>query len=246
MAQFPAMPLWTDAYLADTTDLSAEEHGVYLLLLMAAWRSPDCSLPNDDIRLSRMARIGVKKWQKMRPVMQRFFTVSDNGWTQKRLLAERSRVETSRSQASQAGKASALKRQQTKSTDVATEQPTKVQESISISRKIEPKGSIPPISPTDFDEWYQAYPHKVGKGAARKAYATALKKTDHQTLIRGVEIYRGTKPPDRPWCNPATWLNQERWTDEPEPPNVQQPSNQNRGNHLAAISRAVSARNAVQ
>jgi uncharacterized protein YdaU (DUF1376 family) len=105
MAEFPALPLWTDAYLADTTDLSAEEHGVYLLLLMAAWRSPTCALPDDDERLARMARIGTKKWRKMRPTMARFFVVEDGQWTQKRLLKERDRVETSRSQKSKAARA---------------------------------------------------------------------------------------------------------------------------------------------
>jgi uncharacterized protein YdaU (DUF1376 family) len=121
MADYPAMQLWTDAYLADTTDLSAEEHGAYLLLLMAAWRTPDCALPDDDQRLARMARVGTKKWHKLRPVMERFFTVDARGWTQKRLLKERERSDMYRSQKSQAGKASARKRNETASTDVATE-----------------------------------------------------------------------------------------------------------------------------
>lgn len=30
-----------------------------------------------------------------------------------------------------------------------------------------------------------------------------------------MQRYIATKPPDRNWCNPATWLNQERWRDEP-------------------------------
>lgn len=105
MAEFPALPLWTDAYLADTMDLSAEEHGVYLLLLMAAWRSPDCALPDDDARLARMARLGTKRWQKMRLVMERFFLVDARGWTQKRLLEERDRVSKSRAQKKQAADA---------------------------------------------------------------------------------------------------------------------------------------------
>jgi len=105
MADFPSLPLWTDAYLADTTDLSAEEHGVYLLLLMAAWRTPTCSLPDDDTRLARMAKIGPKKWRRMRPVMERFFTVEAGQWTQNRLLKERDRVEKSRNQKSQAAHA---------------------------------------------------------------------------------------------------------------------------------------------
>lgn len=98
MADFPSMPLWTGDYLADTQDLSAEEHGVYMLLLMAAWRSPDATLPNDDQRLARMAKVGIKKWRKLRPVMERFFTVGDGVIWQKRLVEERQKVENQRAQ----------------------------------------------------------------------------------------------------------------------------------------------------
>lgn len=38
MAEFPALPLWTDAYLADTAHLSYEEHGLYFHILMTMWR----------------------------------------------------------------------------------------------------------------------------------------------------------------------------------------------------------------
>ncbi|WP_420335553.1 hypothetical protein [Roseibium sp.] len=77
-----------------------------------------------------------------------------------------------------------------------------------------------PESPTDdelFEDWYSGYPEKVGRGAAVKAFKTALKKTDFETLKTGLERYTRHKPSDRAWCNPSTWLNQERWADQPAP-----------------------------
>ena len=64
MAEFPALPLWTDAYLADTTHLSTIEHGAYLLLLMTAWRTKECCLPDDDKLLSRYARLTAAQWRR--------------------------------------------------------------------------------------------------------------------------------------------------------------------------------------
>jgi hypothetical protein len=64
-----------------------------------------------------------------------------------------------------------------------------------------------------FDAWWQGYPEKVGKGAARKAFDRALLKTSLDQLTAGLERYKQHKPVDRPWCNPATWLNEERWND---------------------------------
>jgi uncharacterized protein YdaU (DUF1376 family) len=36
-------------------------------------------------------------------------------------------------------------------------------------------------------------------------------------ILAGLERYIRTKPPDRAWLNPETFLNQERWTDQPAP-----------------------------
>ena len=69
----------------------------------------------------------------------------------------------------------------------------------------------------DFEDWWEVNRHKIGKGAALKAYQKARRKgVPQETLIAGMERYVAAKPEDRPWCNPATWLNQERWTDEPD------------------------------
>lgn len=110
MAEFPALPLWTDAYLGDTTHLTTIEHGTYLLLLMTSWRSKDCRLPDDDRLLARYARLGAGQWRRLRPVIEAFFDVADGWWVQSRLTDEAVAVRQKKDAAANAGRASALKR----------------------------------------------------------------------------------------------------------------------------------------
>jgi len=92
MAEFPALPLWTDAYLADTSHLTTIEHGAYLLLLMAAWRSKDCRLPNDDKRLARYCRMTGPQWKRIKSTILEFFYVDGEWLYQGRLTDEREYV----------------------------------------------------------------------------------------------------------------------------------------------------------
>jgi len=85
----PWLALYPTDYLADTRDLSAEEHGVYCVLLMEAWlRGP---LPDDLDRLRRMAA-GAQS-QSVRLVLERYWTRGPDGWTNARLERERARAE---------------------------------------------------------------------------------------------------------------------------------------------------------
>jgi uncharacterized protein YdaU (DUF1376 family) len=89
MAQFPAFPLWTDAYLADTGHLTTLEHGAYMLLLMTMWRGGGM-LPNDDRKLAKYAGVQSNQWTRIKPTIMEFMTVSDDGQfvTQGRLSDE--------------------------------------------------------------------------------------------------------------------------------------------------------------
>jgi len=93
MAKYPALPLWTDAYLADTTHLSLEEHGIYLMLLMLAWRSPDCAIPNNKKRILRMLRVHGNYWPKIEQILTEFWHLSDDKWKQQKLNKCRSKVD---------------------------------------------------------------------------------------------------------------------------------------------------------
>lgn len=68
-----------------------------------------------------------------------------------------------------------------------------------------------------FDQFWEACPHKVGKGAAERAFDRVRKsgRVTFAELMAGLERYKASKPVDRPWCNPATWLNERRWEDRP-------------------------------
>ncbi len=118
MADFPALPLWTDAYIADTVHLDATESGAYLHLLMAAWRLPDCALPDDDKLLARWAKCTPARWKRVKPVIMAFWTLGKNQkWTQKRLLKERNWVKEKSNKASQAASAKWLKNKETPNAD---------------------------------------------------------------------------------------------------------------------------------
>jgi len=65
------------------------------------------------------------------------------------------------------------------------------------------------------DAFWSAYPNKVGKPKAFQSFIRARRKHSLQTILDGLERYKRTKPPDRPWLNPTTFLYQERFLDEP-------------------------------
>lgn len=108
MAQFPAMPLWTDAYLGDTTHLTTVEHGAYLLLLMTMWRN-DGSLPNDDDRLAKYARMSRAQWARIKDTIMEFFVLENDRLIQRRLSDELNAVRQHSAKQSNRAKARWLK-----------------------------------------------------------------------------------------------------------------------------------------
>lgn len=110
--------------------------------------------------------------------------------------------------------------------------------------------ALPPDWPSDFREQFWArYPNKVGKP---KALAKLELVARRAVLVPWVEIMEGLdryiqcKPPDRPWLNPETFINQERWSDQPAKASIGNETTQSKpGSLLAAIDREL-ARSAAQ
>lgn len=87
MSKAPWVPLYIGDYLADTQLLTCEDHGAYLLLLMACYRAGG-KLPDDNSVLSKVVRLGAKKWLKKRPIVEVFFSISSGYWSHNRVTAE--------------------------------------------------------------------------------------------------------------------------------------------------------------
>jgi len=80
----------------------------------------------------------------------------------------------------------------------------------------------PPVAREGFDKFWAAYPRRIAKGAARKAWDKAIKNgADPDEIIWGARAYASLPrdPADglKYVAHPATWLNAERWEDEAEP-----------------------------
>jgi hypothetical protein len=74
-----------------------------------------------------------------------------------------------------------------------------------------------------FEKFWTAYPRRLAKAAAFHEFKRAMTKTTLDVLLSAVESYKKHKPDYCDWAHPRTWLHQERWTDEWEPPKTIMP-----------------------
>lgn len=67
-----------------------------------------------------------------------------------------------------------------------------------------------------FNEFWMAYPKKVAKGAAEKAWAKAVKATDPDTILAALQAQAPRMRAEDPKYvkHPATWLNSKSWEDD--------------------------------
>jgi uncharacterized protein YdaU (DUF1376 family) len=233
--------MYWDAYIADTTHLSTEEHGAYLLLLAAMWRR-NGSVPDEDKDCARIVGLSTAKWRKTKARLLGLISIADGHITQKKLQKtwEKTQEKIAKNRANgakgglskssnnkdlvQANATNSLKRNP--SIPEPEPEPIKRDTNVSLDQK-----SSSPRSSQQFEEWWKLVPRKVGKGNARAAYARALKKTTPEILEAQIKAYAQTRAGEDPQftAHPTTWLNAERWMDEAPAPmaprtSAQQPS----------------------
>jgi uncharacterized protein YdaU (DUF1376 family) len=223
MAALPYMQFYVADYLADTTHLTAEEHGAYMLLLFSYWQT---GKPLRIDRLATVARIPNDRWPSVAETLSEFFHVTETHWVQFRVEADLDAVNSKVVTASNAGKASArakaLKKQQELNDRSTTVDDSFQRNGNHIDTDTDTDKNNKNTSPSAedlFPKFWKLYPNKKGKAAAEKAWKKLKVTDDLFTLIAQGLAKQCTSPA---WTkdggqfipHPATWLNGKRWEDE--------------------------------
>lgn len=208
------MPLYFGAYLTDTMHLTTEQHGAYLLLLMACWKRGGC-LPDDDSQLAAITRMTPAGWRKARAVIEPFWQITGRGWTQKRLGIELESARQRHKVALENGtKGGRPRKADDNPTDnpietktITGEEPKPNPDESSVPRPLplslpghvpkpeKPMGAVPPSS--EFEEAWKRYPKRSGnnpKADALKSWNARIKEgVAPAAMLAGVDRYAA-------WC----------------------------------------------
>lgn len=98
----PYLPLYIGDYLKDTRFLTLEHHGAYFMLLMGMW-SAGGTLPDDEVKLSRLVGVSVKKWRPIWAELTSYFDHSEGLIKHKRITIELEKAEALRAKRASAG-----------------------------------------------------------------------------------------------------------------------------------------------
>ena len=248
MAGPPRLPIHVGDYLKDTLPVSRvnwQHHGIYLLALMIAWNVPGCRLPDDPEWLARKFGCTPAEFDELvMPVLRTYFVKRKGGWSQKRLSKERNYVVKISAKQRARIKSRWDKEKETyrgitavvpgsPSGNTPIPIPIPIPTQLTISRSKRARAADAALA--DFEQFWVLCPKKVGKGKARKAYQAALSKTSFVTIAEAMRRYAASRvgEDDQYTAHPATWLNAERWLDQPA------------GNGAGALSENVQAIQAV-
>ena len=219
-------------YAGHTRNLSLLEDLAYRRLLDAYYLA-EGPLNGSSTDVARS--IGMREHlDEVEYVLKSFFELVDGAWRNKRADAEIAHYLSNKEKASKAGKASAERRLNGRSTDVEAKSTNVEKVSTDVQPTINHKPIISntPIPPSQatggesagsdvgerFERFWKTYPRKVGKDAARRAFAK--RKPDEGLLAKMLasiasqsQTVEWQREGGRFVPNPATWLNQGRWQD---------------------------------
>lgn len=217
----PAFQFYPKDFLTDShvVAMTLTELGAYIKLLCLCWL--DGSVPIDLAALARLCRVSTTAFARLWPALEPCFTVLDGRLVQPRIERERRKQTAYRAMKAAAGQKGGRALAEAKQTGsrnqaegVADSSPPSSSSSSSSSPDEERTARA-----ARFEAFWAAYPRKVGKDAARKAWEKrqpddALAQAMLDALAVQIAWPQWVKDGGQFIPHPATWLNQGRWQDE--------------------------------
>jgi len=215
MGKPPAFQMYAADFDMDTGSWTNPQVGVYIRLLLYSWVNG--SIPNNMAQLSRIARIDVRNMHKMwsTVIAKKWTLTPENMYVNPRLETEREK----QAMYSESQKQKGIKRAE------------KMWEGhIAVAKKrLQPKHSSSSSTSSsiknktytgEFISFWNLYPRKTGKDAAWKAWVSRNgDRPDIGVIMDAIRSQIGSvqwqKDNGQFIPNPATWINQGRWNDEP-------------------------------
>ena len=103
------MPLYIGDYLSETQLLTTEQHGAYLLIVMAYWKNGG-PIPDSNEMLCGITRMAPAKWKKNSEVILSFFTKKSGKLHSSRIDAELARAKKTQAAAAEKARKAAAAR----------------------------------------------------------------------------------------------------------------------------------------
>jgi hypothetical protein len=229
-----------------------------------AWKEiPAGSLPDDDQLLSAYSGAG-SNWPAIRDMALRgFIKCSDSRLYHKTLCEDAARASRKQQEYKDRTRAATQARQSRRNdqrdvprNDERDDDPNALRNEngnvhpITITNTISPKGDISsdkrksedPDSDPAFMRFYKSYPRRESKKSAYKAWKSAIRSVDPETIIAAASRYAIARNNEDPQFTPlpASWINAGKWDDEPtERPNNARPQQQQRARPMDGWLQAI-------
>lgn len=196
---------WFRLYAEFATDpkvqLMSEIMQRRLIMLLCLRCNGDVTLPETHVTF--MLRITEKEWHETKELFISSGFIDNNNnilnWDKRQYKSD-----------SSAERVAALRKRRC---NVTVTPPEQIQNRTDIKKEI-----TKDITPPSFEEFYMAYPKKIDKLDAIKAYKAALKKTTAEKILKAAKQYaEERKGEDKKYTKaPAAWLNKGSFDNEPE------------------------------
>lgn len=222
------MPLYIGDYLSDTMHLTTEQHGAYLLIIMAYWKNGG-ELPGAAIQ--SITRLHGDAWGNAQAVLSMMFSIEENGnWRHERIERELLEAGSKKDAATAKAKAGAAARwgkAKGEQKDNATGNATSIAQALPkqcpspspspiLKPPISPKGEISEVVLTDsgfevpddlINKWAAAYPKaavedEIAKAAVWAATNPAKRKKNWARFLNGwiAKAHKTSKAVDEGDC----------------------------------------------